>query len=300
MQRISIAIASLLFVVSVNGCGSFRHVQTQQQTAQARAITYDGLSAMRQGQTERATQLFAEAASLAPDDFRIHENMAISLAEQGAIDEAIQRTQAAIQLSPAETRLHVQLGQLYMRRHQPHLAENQSKKALHLDRKCCAAWTLQGQAQAAQGKLDEALISLLRAASVDPYDQQIPFEIAHVYQRQGRSSLALASIETLRRSYPAGREPVELLTLEGEVLLSLNRPERAITRLARLAQVQSPQADALLVLCRAYVATGDYSNARLTAGLANEQFPADRRFALLLKDLPSMVTADVADNTMRR
>ncbi|HMO15802.1 MAG TPA: tetratricopeptide repeat protein [Pirellulaceae bacterium] len=290
----------LVLVASSSGCGTVRYGMNQQHAATARALNYDGLNAFRKGKLENANRLFAEAARIAPNDARIQENLATCLLEQGEIDEAIKRLQSALETTPDDSRLNLQLGELYLNRGRPDLAENHAKVVIQLNRSSAAAWKLQGQAEAIQGRHEAALRSLLRATSLDSQDQRLQYEVASIFHKLERHSLALATLENLRRTYPLNAEPDEFLSLEGSVLMSLNRPERTISRLARFAQTRNAHPDVLYVLCQAYIATGDHVNAQLTSGLALDKNPHDPRFAALIRTIPSTIVADVADGSAAR
>lgn len=253
---------------------------------------YEGLTALDRGKPDRAEELFTEASSLTPADPQIQEHLASSLAEQGELPRAIKQLEKAIQVSD-EPRLHVQLAELYLQKFQPAEAEKHCRLAINRDRRDFQAWKLLGKSQFAQGQLNESLKSFHRATSYNSNDLDTQFDIARAYEALGQFDRALCVIESTRQAFPPDREPSKLVEMEGNILLALQQPERAVIRLSRLNERGKLSAEGYLTLSQAYRDTGDLSNARLTAAIAVESYPNDNRFAAFLGNLPGTTDSEI-------
>ncbi len=282
------------------GCGTLQYQKQSKSSADARALTYEGLAALDRGHSERATTLLEQAQQANPHDDQVHVHLSRSLEVQGQLDQAIMQMKQAVELS-RDPFQHVRLGELYMKRFQPQMAEQQAQLAIDLDRRNPEGWTLKGQSQVVQGQLQAALSSLHRASSLAPENDQIKMTIARVYNSLGQHARALSMVESMRQRFSPNREPLQLVELESEVLLHLGQSDRVVARLGTVMENLPPERQneiserSYLVLAQAYQLSGDLPNSQLTAALARENYPNSQQVAEYIAAMPSPTESGVAN-----
>lgn len=75
-----------------------------------------GILLTDQGHFAEATEYLIQAAALAPENPRIHEELSRALQAQGNLEQAQTQLEAAVKLAPNAAGLHFKLGQIYRRR----------------------------------------------------------------------------------------------------------------------------------------------------------------------------------------
>lgn len=270
-------------ILSLGGCHICSRHEQQQQATDARALTYQGVSALERGQPMHAEQLLADAEKLAPNDPRIHQVMADCLLEQGQVFEAIQRAEQALRISPNEPDLNIQLGRLYLLTGQYERARRRAEKAIEVKRNRCDGWQLLGEVHLASGSYQTALDHFHRACQDEDLRPKLQQLMAETYLRIDEPHKALALVDRACQHYPQGREPTELVALEASILLQVNQPDRAVARVQSIIERDDLDADAWYIATRAYAAASDQTNAKLAATIGLERFPQDNRFGEILQ-----------------
>lgn len=257
------------------GCRSLCCSRTSDEAlAATRRLSLQGLEARQQGQWDQAEALFAAAIAQCPGDERARCGYAQSLWQRGARDEAITHMEEAVRLSGNDPDRMVELGGMYLVRGELHRAAQQAGKAIAINGELPEAWALRGQVLQAQGRRPEALASFHRALSYRAQMPEVQLAIAEIYRQQDRPLRALATLQALAASYPAGQAPVELLVREGLTLRDLGRHQDAARTLAQATRQGNPSADLFCELARTHLMAGDASAARQALQAALERDPS--------------------------
>ncbi len=271
----SIWLLAIVPVLFTTGCHSFRSGAVENQIAKARNLTFHGLNALHLGRTDQAQQLLDQAAHVCPTDQRIRQHLASALVDQGQIDRAIEQLHVGIRHAPSEPTLYVELGDLYLKKHQPHLALESADKALEHNRGLASAWLLKGRSLRAQDDPVGALSSFHRAASFSDNASEIHLEIAKTYSLLGKPMRALTSLEICAQQFAPDQIPVEVVLLTGKTLADLKNYRRAIDILAEGVRRHDAIPEMWIALSQSQLRSGDRSSARLTALSAAKKFPSD-------------------------
>jgi len=90
---------------------------------------------------------------------------------------------------------HVNLSAYYNRTGDPAKATDFARKALELDAKSDRAWFQLAKAQEREGKLDEAVESLVQAISINSRASSYYYVLANIYRRLGKKEESRKAME---------------------------------------------------------------------------------------------------------
>jgi tetratricopeptide (TPR) repeat protein len=218
----------LLLIVLVGGCRLFRSRQpSEDDLAQARQLSRQGLDAQQRSEWQRAELLFAAAIVKSPADERARWGYAESLWRRGDTEGAIASMEEAVRLSGYDPERRVRLGTMYLARGDMRLARLQAERAITTNPQLAGAWALLGKTQNAAGLTEDALASFHRALSLEPDSTDVQLAVADVYASQSRPHRALATLQTLADRFPAAQVPVDVLYREALALRALGEIDSA-------------------------------------------------------------------------
>lgn len=100
MRRV-IAPLALVVLIAAVGCAS-----TPSPAQQARSQIHFGWKVAKKGLWREAHFRFAQAARLAPDDARVHTDLAVSLEALGDFAAAFDEYKKAVSLAPNDQQIH--------------------------------------------------------------------------------------------------------------------------------------------------------------------------------------------------
>jgi tetratricopeptide (TPR) repeat protein len=279
------------------GCRAFRCQQVSDEAiAAARQLSLQGLDAQQRGRWDHAESLFAQAIITCPHDERARCGYAQSLWQRGARDIAVTHMEEAVRLSGHDPERLVQLGHMYREQGDLERAGRQAARAIAANGQLASAWALRGEVERAQGERAAALTSFHRALSLQPHFAPVQLAVADIYASENRPQRALATLQALTSTFPAGQAPVELLVKESQVLVSLGRYPDAARTLASAVERGNPSAELLLELARAQAQSGEIAAARLSLGAALARDPQHPGCLALARELGSQ--PDVAAATL--
>jgi len=264
--------------------------------ALTRQLSLEGLDAQQRGQWEQAEVLFAAAVAKCPQDERARCGYAESLWRRGAKDEAVAHMEQAVRLSGYDPERLVQLGHMYRELGDLARARQQAERAIAANSQLAAAWALRGEVERARGERTLALASFHQALSLQPQFPPVQLAVAEIYAEENRPQRALATLQSLVASYPAGQTPPDLLVRESRALASLGRHLDASRRLAAAAQRGNPPTELLCELAQAQSHAGDIVAARQTLATALARDPQHPSCLALANDLgaqPATIAAAV-------
>jgi tetratricopeptide (TPR) repeat protein len=265
------SIALLLIPFTSAGCGVFRCRQVSDEAvAAARQLSLQGIDCQQRGQWDQAEVHFASAVARCPRDERARCGYAESLWRRGDVQAAVQHMEEGVRLSGHDPARLVQLGEMYRSQGDLHRAGLQAQQAIAADPQLASAWALAGHVQMAEDRRTEALGSFHRALALQEHLPDVQLAVAKIYMQERRPQRALATLQSLAASFPAGQLPVEVLVQEGFALREMGRHQDAATRLAEAAGKSEPTPDLLCELGRTQLLAGESSAARSSAaaGLA--------------------------------
>ncbi len=127
-----------------------------------------GLTLAAQGKLDQAIAQYAEALRLKPDLAGAHNNLGLALAAQGKLDEAIAQYTEALRLNPAYAGTQNNLGLALAAQGKLDQAVAHYTEALRLNPDLAKAQNNLGLALAAQGKLDQAVAHYAQALRLEP------------------------------------------------------------------------------------------------------------------------------------
>jgi tetratricopeptide (TPR) repeat protein len=281
-----LVIALLLTTLAPAGCRVFRGQQVSDENiAEARRLSLQGLDAQQRGQWERAESLFAAAILKCPGDERARYGYAESLWQRRAWEQALSHMEEAVRLSGNDPERLVRLGQMYLAVGDLSRASQQAELALTANSQQFSAWALRGQVLQAQGDRSAALTSYHRALSFGSPLPEIQLAIAEIYTQENRPQRALATLQSLASSYPPGQTPREIVVREGLALRDLGRHQDAARTLARAAQYGNPPPALLAELARTQLLAGETEAARQSVAVGLASDPNHAGFAALAQEL---------------
>jgi Flp pilus assembly protein TadD len=145
----------------------------------------------RLGETKQAVALFRQLVMLQPDSASAHRDLAIALADDGDLNEALSEVTTAIRLDPRDIRAHLNKGRFLAELHQP----------------------------------KEARAEFLRASLLAPADPEIEFYRAQFEVSDHRPEVAASLLRDVVKKQP---QNVRAYLLLAHTLETLRRPEEAI------------------------------------------------------------------------
>jgi Flp pilus assembly protein TadD len=131
--------------------------------------------------------LWSDVASKSPRKPRPHNNLGVSLWEQGRVEEALREYREAIRLDPGYAEPHDNLGiALYWARHEVDEAIQEYREAIRLAPQNARAHNNLGVAYRTKGLVDPALLEFREAIRLDPALPQAHANLGAAYVAQGR------------------------------------------------------------------------------------------------------------------
>lgn len=235
--------------------------------AASRQLSRQGVAALERRQFDQAESLLAKAVQSCPVDVDARCNYAEALWQRGQRQEAIGQLEEAIKLAGDDASLRVRMAEMQLAAGRIHLARQHAERALDLDPKKSAAWTVRARTARAVGDWRAALADYHRAMAGEPNDRAILLEVAEVYRELNQPERALATLHRLADTYAPGEEPQQVLYLQGLAYMALGRATDAAETLTLAAAREQPSPEVLYRL----------GQAELAAGRADEAAAAARR-----------------------
>lgn len=268
------------------GCRAFRCQQVSDEAiASARQLSLQGFDAQQRGRWEQAESLFATAVVKCPRDERARCGYAESLWQRGARTEAVAHMEEAVRLSGHDPERLVQLGHMYREQGDLARAAEQAARAIGANPQLASAWALRGEVERACNQPAEALASFHRALSLQPQFPPVQLAVAELCLADNRPQQALATLQSLEATFPAGHAPLDLLVRESQALSCLGRYPDAARTLATAAERGNPSPDLLFALAQAQAQAGQIAAARLALGAALARDPQHRAALALAQEL---------------
>jgi tetratricopeptide (TPR) repeat protein len=183
---VTVSIGVVLGIVAVgSGCRLVnRHSAVpQQQLAEARRLSNEGLSAADQQDLAGAETLLSLAVKRCPTDIDARRHYASVLWQRGERMEAVEQINEALRLAPEDVPLCLAGGRMTMELGLLDDADRLAIAALHAAPQSADAWHLRGQVSLARGQDETALAEFHHGLAIAPDDRGLLLDTAEVYRR---------------------------------------------------------------------------------------------------------------------
>jgi len=222
----------------------------------SRQFCQQGVSAIERGQWERAEELLAQAVKTCPFDPDARRHYAEALWHRGQREQAVRELEEASRLAVDDATLHVLLAEKRLAIGDIELARQSAQHAIDLEPNLAGAWAVRGRVSRASGRPSEALADYHRALGLTPDDRTIQLEIAELYRELNQPRRALAALHSLADSYSVGKEPQQVLYLQGLAYEALERWDDAAESFSAAAVRERPTPEILFRLGQAELFAG--------------------------------------------
>jgi tetratricopeptide (TPR) repeat protein len=251
--------------------------------ADSRRFTQQGITALERGQQARAEGLLAQAVDACPVDCGARRYYAESLWLRGARAEAVTQMEEACRLAGDDATLWARLAEMQVASGKIEAARQNAQRAIDLDPRLAAAWTVRGRVMEVVGNPQEALANYLRALNYSPKDRGISTAIAQLYLQQRQPERALQTLQGITDGCSPNDEPTQVLFLLGQTYVALGRYEEGVESLAMAASREKPTPEMLFRLGEAELLAGHPPDAAVAARDALAMQPQHQPSRELLK-----------------
>ncbi len=228
----------ILVLLLSSGCSLYSKARgpVPQDVADSRKLSQRAVGALHRGDIPTAESLAQRAVQTNPQDAQARQFYSEALWRAGQRDAAIAQALEAQKLQPDDPLVTVRLGEQYQEQGRSQEAADLATQAIDICPNCGAGWALRARARASLGQLNESLPDFQQALRFQPTDQKLLLELAELHRRMNRPERALATLGSLRETYPANEEPPQLLVLEADAFAALQRWPQAVRARTQLAQ----------------------------------------------------------------
>jgi len=164
------------------------------------------LGTLTWGQTQiwrNSETLWRHALALEERSSFAHNNLALALAERGALEEAINRFRRAVQIDPMFVEAHTNLGNFLAAKGSAQEAIAHLLKALEVDPAFAGAHNTLGNILANRGELDEAVEHFRKGLQANPKSAMINYNLGRALAKQGNLPEAMAHYRKALEINPA-------------------------------------------------------------------------------------------------
>ncbi len=212
-----------------------------------------------QAYSDQQAECFRKAVELQSDFAAARYNLALTYLGQNAYDPALAQLDALQSLEPEQPRGYVLKAEIHLRTDHAPEAEKELEKALALAPEDAEAWRYLARAQFQQGRLEEALASQDRAASLKPDLEGLDFDQAVLRQRLGKLDEAAASY---RRHLEKNPDDFEARTLLAGALIDLGDSAGALEQLLAAEKLEPNDTEIRKQIGFLYLERGDLEEAK--------------------------------------
>jgi tetratricopeptide (TPR) repeat protein len=185
--------------------------------------------------------LWRTTLSRNPAAFLAHNNLGLSLLDQGQVDEAAAHFQKALESHPAFAEAHSNLGNALFRKGHLDEAIAQFQQAVRLDPTLASAHSNLGLALLQKGQVGDAIARFQAALALRPDLAQIHNSYGDALQQSGQLDKAIAEYQMTLAIQP---DVVEVHHKLARALLQNKQPGEAVVHLRRALELQPDLAEA--------------------------------------------------------
>lgn len=145
---------------------------------------------------ENTVALWEHALQGSPNNYNAHTHLAVALAGQGRIDEALAHLSEAVRLEPDNAEAHNNLGAVLIRSGRIDEAVTQLSEAVHIQPAYADAHNNLGMAFARQDSLDKAIQEFQAALRINPGQASWRYNLAVTLRKKGDTRGAAREFES--------------------------------------------------------------------------------------------------------
>ena len=226
--------------------------------------------------------LFRHALAVTNNNDVAHDDLGITLEQQGRYAEALEEYRAVVRLNPAHYKMHLFIGEMLEKTGHPAEALDEIRQCLVKDPEQPVLHCAAGRALAAQGKLAAAKAEFAAAERLDAQDAEPHLNLAEIYLQRRENPLAADELRAAAQAEP--HDITTLIKVARYFATNTNSTPRDTQDALALALkandlAKNSQPEVFDVLGMALAANGDFSNAVVCAQNALAFTPANQRQA---------------------
>ena len=202
---------------------------------------------IRVNQLDRAKMDLERSAALNSKDTNIWLRMAKVNRRLGHLNEATNNIHTAAELNPNDSNIGIQEAKFLQETQQYQHAENKAEEIIQNEPNNMDAYMILAQAQAKQGKFNQALASLSKASNKSTQDSRILLETLNIRKDQEGFEAVLPDLINLAQENP---EDPDILTILTDWLIQTNRLKKAEETAQTILKILPDQPQVYLMLGR--------------------------------------------------
>ncbi len=233
-------------------------------------------------------------ATMSPEERRasMHASVAQLMQKQERLSQALNEWDAALKLVPSRTDWRAQRAEVNLRLSNLERAGEDALDLYTADQTNPKFVDLVGRLMLQAQRYDEAVMFFRQAIALEPDVLSHYFNLARAFRASGDIGAAVTILSSLSEELPA---EIDIYYILVDFLFAENKNEEALAVAKRAAENISG-VDSLRMLANAYIAIGDYDNARVKLDEALKLAPNDlylsHMAASLAGDAPTRVNPE--------
>lgn len=245
--------------------------------------------ANEQGNADQANQFINEALRQKPNDVESRRQLAEAMWNNGRQAEAIAEFSHLCAQQPKDKRLAGRLAVMQWDKGQQAAAAATALSVLQMDPQSKDAWLIKARSEAANGHLDEALVSYIRLSQIAPDDLPTMIDLGKLHLRRGHADRACPLFRTaFEHPLATSEQRTEIEWLLGMAYAKTDRWSDAVGVLERAITHRSASADDWCLLGSARMECGDLAGAQSDVQRALQRDPTSIGARSLAQKLVAM------------
>ncbi len=164
-----------------------------------------------QGRAAEMLNAIKEAVRVSPKNSERQTKLGMALLNEGRLKEATQAFNQALKYDPENAERQTAIGEAFLNHGLSSEAEKAFKASIKSAPDNVFVYNRLGIAFRRQKKFDEAITYYLKALEIDPYEENLLFNLARAYIEAGHKGKAVGALQTALKIYPEFDEARELL-----------------------------------------------------------------------------------------
>jgi tetratricopeptide (TPR) repeat protein len=194
-----------------------------------------GLTLANRGHLDEAIEHYREALRFRPNYMEAHTNLATALSERGRKDEALVHFQKALEIKPGSAVAHNNLGAALAAQGQFDEAVRHYQQALEIEPDYVQAHTNLASALNTLGRYDEAMAHFQKVLEIEPSNAEVYINLGNALGALGRIEEAMAQY---RKALEIRPRAVEAHVNFGYILTRLGRFDEAMAHYQKALEIK--------------------------------------------------------------
>ncbi len=217
-----------------------------------------GLTRASRGQVDEAIAHFRKALEIKPNDVESHTNLANALVRRGQVDEGIEHYRKALEIKPDYAEAHSNLGAALAGRGYVDEAIEHYRKALEIKPDNAEAHSNLGAALAGRGQVDEAIEHYRKALEIKPDFVEVHYNLGNALAGRGQVDEAIAHYRKALEIKPDYAEAHDNL---GIALAGRGHFDEAVAQYRKALEIKPGYSEAHNNLAAALAGRGQFDEA---------------------------------------